>query len=128
MLLDVPYANELLVAIREFLCEEVVPQGPSVTAYNARIAANVLAQIERELELAPDAELRQVAGLAELGVADDNELALRLRSGAIKWNDPCLWGVLSTTTRDRLAIVNPAYAEADWLAPQTSNGRSVSAP
>jgi len=46
-----PTASELLEAVREFLTGEVMPATSGQVAYHARVAANVLGIVARELEL-----------------------------------------------------------------------------
>jgi aminoglycoside phosphotransferase (APT) family kinase protein len=48
-----PTASELLDAVREFLTGQVMPATTGQTAFHARVAANVLAIVARELELGP---------------------------------------------------------------------------
>ena len=45
----IPSTAELVGAVREFLGREVVPATAGRLSFHARVAANVLAQIEREL-------------------------------------------------------------------------------
>jgi aminoglycoside phosphotransferase (APT) family kinase protein len=64
-----PTASELLEAVREYLLGGVLPQTSGQLSFHARVAANALAIVARELELGPidpDAELaaRVVARLA----------------------------------------------------------------
>jgi aminoglycoside phosphotransferase (APT) family kinase protein len=48
-----PTASELLEAVREFLTGQVMPATSGQLAFHARVAANVLAIVARELELGP---------------------------------------------------------------------------
>jgi hypothetical protein len=49
-----PTASELLDAVREFLTGSVMPATTGQLAFHARVAANVLAIVARELELGPE--------------------------------------------------------------------------
>jgi hypothetical protein len=49
-----PTASELLEAVREFLTGSVMPATTGQLAFHARVAANVLAIVARELELGPE--------------------------------------------------------------------------
>ncbi len=60
-----PTASELLEAVREFLTGQVMPATTGQLAFHARVAANILAIVARELELGA---IPPEAGLAE-GVA-----------------------------------------------------------
>jgi aminoglycoside phosphotransferase (APT) family kinase protein len=67
-----PTASELLDAVRGFLTDQVMPATAGQVAFHARVAANVLAIVARELELgaiAPDAELADAVA-AKLAVAN----------------------------------------------------------
>ncbi|HTZ94456.1 MAG TPA: phosphotransferase [Streptosporangiaceae bacterium] len=57
-----PTASELLEAVREYLMGSVLPGTAGQLAFHARVAANVLAMVARELELGP---LPAGAGLAD---------------------------------------------------------------
>ena len=48
-----PTASELLEAVREFLTDQVMPATSGQLAFHARVAANTLAIVARELELGP---------------------------------------------------------------------------
>jgi len=48
-----PTAAELLEAVREYLTDQVMPATPGQLAFHARVAANALAIVGRELELGP---------------------------------------------------------------------------
>jgi hypothetical protein len=47
-----PTASELVDAVREFLTDQVMPGTAGQLAFHARVAANALAIVGRELELA----------------------------------------------------------------------------
>ena len=57
-----PTASELLEAVREFLTDQVMPASTGQLAFHARVAANVLGIVARELELGA---IPAQAGLAE---------------------------------------------------------------
>jgi aminoglycoside phosphotransferase (APT) family kinase protein len=57
-----PTASELIEAVREFLVAEVMPATSGQLAFHARVAANALGIVARELELGPPPE---DAGLAD---------------------------------------------------------------
>jgi aminoglycoside phosphotransferase (APT) family kinase protein len=67
-----PTASELLDAVREFLTGQVRPASTGQLAFHARVAANILAIVARELELGaipPDADLADDVA-ARLAVAN----------------------------------------------------------
>ncbi len=57
-----PTSSELLDAVRQFLTDQVMPATAGQLAFHARVAANVLGIVARELELGP---LPPEAGLAD---------------------------------------------------------------
>jgi hypothetical protein len=127
---DRPDARELLEAVRAFLEEQVVPTLEGTRQFHARVAANVLAIVGRELAEGDDllrAERRRLATLLEVledGAADtsaalaasvrtlNERLAERIRGGDADegpWRAAVL-AHLRTTAAERLTIANPKYA------------------
>jgi aminoglycoside phosphotransferase (APT) family kinase protein len=104
-----PGGAELLDAVGEFLAG-VRDEVPGRTGFHARVAANVVAQVERELALGPLIADRHRARLAALGVADDEALAGRIRDGSYADDDRALLDALRSATRDTLAVVHPGHA------------------
>lgn len=104
-----PGGAELLEAVGEFLAG-VRDEVPGRTGFHARVAANVVAQVERELALGPLIAERHRARLAELGVADDGALVGRIRDGSYADDDRVLLDALRSATRDTLAVVHPGHA------------------
>ena len=69
---DRPDARELLEAVRRFLADEAVPALGGHLGYQARVAANVVAMVARELESESEQLEAEWRGLAELlGFAGD---------------------------------------------------------
>ncbi len=79
--------------------------------FHARVAVNVLAIVERELTLGPAQAEVHAARLAELGVADEGELAARIRAGDLDDRLDEVKAVVWATVQDKLAVANPAYLE-----------------
>jgi aminoglycoside phosphotransferase (APT) family kinase protein len=84
-----PTASELLEAVREFLTGQVMPASSGQLAFHARVAANVLGIVARELELGPVP--------AETGSAGP--------------------GALADAVAARLAVANPRYFDPVPPAP-----------
>ena len=107
-------AVELLVAVRAFLRADVLPELEGFKAYNARVAANALGIVERELAMGSRlADLDRDAGAA-LGldpgagpVAVQIARGLRDRSLAV---DDRLLAYLRQRTLLAIAIDNPKYS------------------
>ncbi|MGY1883777.1 MULTISPECIES: DUF6285 domain-containing protein [unclassified Blastococcus] len=113
MLHTFPDAREVVVAVREFLEREVMPGTTGTLSFQARVAANLLAALERELELGPAAQARYEQLLADLGVRDETELAERIRVGDVDVADPDLAAALHAMTTDRLLVWNPQHLSDD---------------
>ena len=117
-------------AVRGFLEEKVVPALEGTRQFHARVAANVLAIVSRELasgEAGLRLEWRRLVTLLDLPAAEVPEnaavlaeavralngtLAARIRAGeadAGSWRTEVL-AHLRMTSEDRLAIANPRYA------------------
>ncbi|PVZ05826.1 phosphotransferase family protein [Actinomycetospora cinnamomea] len=109
-LLGRPSAADLVEAVRTYLREDVVTAGDERVAYLARVAANALAGVGRELALGPEMERRHRERLAALGYRDQAELARAIRRGAVAADDPALLAAVRAAVSDRLAVVNPRYA------------------
>ena len=113
---DQPTAAELLEIVAQFMREELVPQLSPHSAFNARVAANAVDIVRRELLLAPTSNAAETTRLsALLGRTDTlealtRELCARIASGDIGLGTPGLVDHLWQTTLDKLAIDQPNYA------------------
>jgi hypothetical protein len=109
----IPTTLELVRAVRLFLQDEVLPQTEGKLSFHARVAANVLAGVERELADGGAYDAAHARRLTELGAADDEELARAIREGRLDGRIGEVVGALRESTRQQLAITNPRY-----LAPE----------
>jgi hypothetical protein len=113
---DQPSAIEIITAVAAFLREHAMPQLQGHTAFHARVAANALDIVRRELEIAPQAGAAEHARLrALLGVdgtlADLNALLCeKLEAGALTLESPGVADHLWQVTLTKLAIDQPAYS------------------
>jgi hypothetical protein len=113
---DRPTARQLVGAVRDFLEREVGPALEGRAAFHARVAANALAIVERELELGPAQEAAEAERLrALLGTdgsleAQNRELCRRIREGELGPATPGLLEHLRETTLAKLAVDQPRYA------------------
>jgi hypothetical protein len=111
-----PTAAELLDIVAEFLRAEVLPALSGRTAFHARVAANVLDTVRRELALGPAAlegeaeRLRALLGRGGDGTELNRELCERIAAGDLDGAAPELLRHLWTTTLDTVAIDQPGYA------------------
>jgi hypothetical protein len=104
-----PTAGELLEAAREFLVDQVMPATDPATSFHTRVAANVLAIVERELALGPAQEARYVEGLRTFGVASSAGLAAAVAEGDLDGDVDRLTRFLATAVRDQLLVANPRH-------------------
>ncbi|HVZ90867.1 MAG TPA: DUF6285 domain-containing protein [Rhizomicrobium sp.] len=114
-MMDQPSTRELVEAVRDFLERDAMPALDGRTRFLARVAANALSIVARELELGPGAAAAERDRLAALLGADgtleelNRELCRRIREGAIGPDTPGLKEHLESTTRDKIAIDQPNY-------------------
>jgi hypothetical protein len=106
---DAPTAMELLEAVREWLDRDVIPTTEGRLRFHARVASNVLGIVEREIELGPEQQAKHLARLAQLGVADDAELASAIRRREFDDRAVELRALLTESVLDKLAVANPRY-------------------
>jgi hypothetical protein len=125
---DRPNATELLGAVRAFLETDVVSQLAGRSRFHARVAANVLAIVERELTREEDRLLDEWGRLARLldvggdppprlellrrSVRDlDEQLTDRIRAGEADEGDFAdrVRTHLRTTVLEKLRVANPKH-------------------
>ena len=117
MPLSLSPAPDMLAAIRSLLEQEILPELAGDKWFNLKIAANMLAALERELRRAPEADAAERTRLAALLGRDGTlaeltqALALAIRDGRLAIGDPRLLDHLRRSTEAALAINNPS-----WLA------------
>jgi hypothetical protein len=109
---DLPTAAQLAEAVREWLETQVMPNVSGAMQFHARVAANVLGMVEREIVLGPEQATRHSAGLAALGCGDDADLARRIRAGEFDVNGTIAGEVeafVFGSVVDKLRVANPKY-------------------
>ncbi len=92
-----PSNAELVAAVRTFLETDVSPQLSGRTAYHAKVAANVLAMVERSFTCPAPAEITA-------------DLSADIRSGKIDETTLGLLDQLRASAMAQLAIDNPKYS------------------
>lgn len=112
---DRPTSAELLDAVGEYLAQ-VRDEVPGRLGFHARVAANVVATVRRELELGAVQAVRHDERLAALGIsaigrAGDIELAAAIRAGELDDDLAGVAAVVRESVRDKLAVANPGYWE-----------------
>lgn len=106
---DLPTAAELIEAVREWLEGDVAGVRSAPPNFHVRVATNMLAMVEREIELQPRLEAAHRARLDQLGVADDGELASGIRSGRFDDRLDEVRELVRESVIDKLRVANPAY-------------------
>ena len=124
---DEPSARQLVEAVQSFLQTVAMPNLEGHAAFHARVAANALGIVARELDIAPRAEpgerkrLAALTGLDEGANLEDMNRALCdiIRERRVSLDDPALIDHLRKSTLTKLAIDQPQYsgyktAQATW--------------
>ena len=108
---DVPTAAQLVESVREWIENEVSPNVSGRLVFHSRVAANVLAMVERELATADADAQEHAARLASLGAGSDSELAAMIRSGGMDSRLAEVLQVLRPVIRAKVAVANPKYLD-----------------
>jgi len=114
--MDQPSMRELVEAVREFLETRAMPELKGHTAFHARVAANALAIVVRELDQWQRSAHDESARLRGLLAHEDTleelnrELCRRIRAGEFTLATPGLAEHLEITTREKVAIDQPGYS------------------
>jgi hypothetical protein len=106
-----PSSAELLEAVREWLERDVMSSTEGRLRFHARVAANVLATVERELGFGAEQDAAHRERLASLGVTDDAELARAIRDGDLDDRLDAVRAAVRADVADRLSVANPKYSE-----------------
>lgn len=112
---DDPKPVEILSAVARFLKETVAAETAGHTSFNARVAANALEMMRRQLELAPAAETAEHARLKALLNSEGDlaalnvELCRRLKTGELNLQSAGLAEHLWETTLAKLSVDQPNY-------------------
>jgi len=114
-MMDQPSIIEIVDVVRDFLEKRAMPELKGHTAFHARVAANALGIVSRELKLGPKSMGEEKARLAKLlghdGTLEElnRELCLRIRDGLMGLETPGLTEHLTLSTKDKVAIDQPSY-------------------
>jgi hypothetical protein len=102
-----PTAAELVAAVAEFLETDVRDGTTGAVNFHARVAANVLRTVEREL--LDDTADEPRAALTALGVADERELSAAIRRAEFDDRGADVLPALRALVHHRLAVAHPGY-------------------
>jgi hypothetical protein len=112
---DTPNPDDLLAAVAGYLREQAFPQLQGQAAFHARVAANAVDIVRRQLALAPGAEAAEGRRLSRLLDAEDSLAELntllcqRIARGEMGLHTPGLMAHLWRVTLDKLAVDQPGY-------------------
>ena len=129
---DRPTSIELLEAAADFVDREIVPAIEGARQFQARVVANVMRIVAREIQMEDPAVRAEVKALARLLGRDaphlhslddlrkasasmGEELSARIRAGDAdsgSWRAEVL-SVVRQSVEDKLRIANPRYLEKD---------------
>lgn len=104
-----PTAAELVAAVAEFLEGEVREETSGAVNFHARVAANVLRTVEREL--LDDTGDEPLAALSALGFDDESALAAAIRAGNFDGRGADVFPALRALVTHRLRVAHPGYEE-----------------
>jgi Domain of unknown function (DUF6285) len=102
-----PTAAELVAAVAEFLETDVRESTAGQVNFHARVAANVLRIVERELLV--DAADDVTGALAGIGFDDEAQLAAAIRAGALDDRSDQVQSALRALVSQRLSVAHPGY-------------------
>ncbi len=105
-----PTLGELVGAVRESLAAAATGEGPPLSGFSARVAANVLALAERELARGAADQQAYAALLTRLGAPDEAALAAEIRAGQRDRQLAELVAEFRHIVAARLAVAHPGYA------------------
>lgn len=121
---NTPTPDELLAVVARYLTEVAMPLLPPAAAFHARVAANAVNVVRRQIAMGPAQDAAELARLRALlaplagdaGDAGDDlatanrALAQAIAQGRLDRGSPELIAHLWQTTLDRLAVDQPGYA------------------
>jgi hypothetical protein len=117
-----PRTEELAQSVALWI-EQIRPSLDPRNAFLARVAANAMATIRREITQGPAAEVEAVRLMSEaLGISGTHaelnaELCKRIRSGEMTVETPGLLAALTVIAREQIAIDQPSYRPEGSLLP-----------
>jgi hypothetical protein len=130
---DEPTADEILESVIAFLREDLAPQRSSRAAFDARVAANALELVRRQIAFEANgaerneaARRRLVQLLREEGSLDELNrlLCSRIASGELGLASRPLMDHLWTTTLEKLEVDQPTYASYQRTLAERGRTRS----
>ena len=115
-MLDQPRGADILAAVSRLLRETLMPRLPPDAVFQARVAANAIDLVAREVTFGETVEGEALQRLQALLSRDgsleelETELSARIRGGELDLQSPGLAEHLWQTTLDKMKIDQPTYA------------------
>ncbi|HTX50990.1 MAG TPA: DUF6285 domain-containing protein [Caulobacteraceae bacterium] len=112
---DQPSPSEIIGAVAAFLKNVVAAETQGALSFNARVAANALEMMKRELDTAPAEDAAELERLRAILGRDGTlfdlnaELSRRIEAGEVGLTTPGLKDHLWATTLAKLAVDQPTY-------------------
>lgn len=110
---DAPSAAELLDAVSDFLLSDVVPGTEGRLRFHARVAANVVAMVGRQMAIGSEQDNDHAERLGRLGLGTDAELADAIRAGNLDDRIDEVHAVVVAAVAAKLAVAHPGYGAPD---------------
>ena len=104
-----PTAAELVAAVAEFLETDVREATAGQVNFHARVAANALRIVQRELQV--DSVDDVTRALAGVGFDDEAQLAAAIRAGELDGRGEALHTALRALVNHRLTVAHPGYQD-----------------
>jgi aminoglycoside phosphotransferase (APT) family kinase protein len=104
-----PTATELLAAVAEFLETDVRDSTVGQVNFHARVAANALRIVERELLV--DSADDVANALTGVGLDDEAQLAAAIRAGQVDGRSAPVRACLRALVSHRLSVAHPGYQD-----------------
>ena len=118
---DRPTAAELLATLADLLEGDLLRATQGPLRHPVRVGGNLCRILEREMQLGPDQDRREVEGLRALLERDDGDatslnaaLAEALTPGSPLATDPRTRATLLEIVRGKLAIAKPGHDDYDF--------------
>jgi len=108
---DPPTVDELLAAVERFVGDTVTGVTGGQVRFHARVAANAVGIVRRQLADGGAAATAHRRRLAGLGFDDDATLAAAIAAGFLDDRLDAVGRVLAGAVVDKLAVANPAYLD-----------------
>lgn len=106
---DAPTMTQLIESVREWLESDVMAATDGRLRFHARVAVNILAMVERELDLGAEQHAAHRRRLDALGMSSDRELAEAIRSGALDDRLGEVREFVRASVVDKVNVANPGY-------------------